>query len=1129
MDEYRDTIDDTSLPLGSITVGGTVTGNIDSADDVDLFSITLSAGSSYTFDLRGADSSAGTLADPFLALMSANGTVLAYSDDFGGTRDSRISFTASVSGTYYLAAQGYEFITGTYKLKATLLALPPDDFSDFFGDTSTTAGALVVGATATGTIESAWDTDMFAVELSAGMVYVIELQGTDGGGGTLTDPFLSILDDGGTLLAYGDDANGTRDSSITITANSTGTYWVQAAAYADGTGTYTVSARLQPDLRDSWDDDTNPLGVYSLDDGAVGGVLELAWDIDVFAVQLAAGQRVGLSLGGGAGSAVNDTWLELYDAAGNRIAYNDDAGEATHDSRVVFQVETSGTYYIGAMGYDETSVGSYVLGSALDDLRDSLDETSGPVGALQLGIQSAGRIEQSWDHDLFAIQLQAGQTYTIQVYNRAEDPAPLGDPMLAVYDKSGTVLAKNDDRASDSSNSLVSFTPALSGVYYVQAGAYETLTGAYSVDVTSTGPDRVLGGDGAEVLYGGSGADTLDGGLGADTLDGEQGGDLLIGGGGSDTFIVGEAGDVVMEDEQPDIDQVRSSVNYTLPDNVEWLNLTGDAVRGTGNDEANRIGGTAGDNVLNGMAGVDIAIGKSGSDTYYVDQTADTIIEKSGGGSDKVYSPVDFILPANVENLSLTGTTSIDATGNALANLLQGQGGSNEMDGQGGSDTLIGGDGDDFLRGDIGNDSLAGGAGRDTLDGGPGKDTMNGGIDDDLYYVDNYTSASNGDKVVELEKGGVDTVRSVVSYVLAANVERLELLGNLDISGTGNALANSIFGNAGSNELTGAAGNDTLDGAGGADVMQGDAGDDVYYVDDPADDTVEAATVTVLSGSGSPVPAAGGSNIDTVISQVSYTLRANIENLELTGDANLAGNGNELDNLLTGNNGGNLLNGKDGVDILDGGAGNDTLVGGTGEDTMGGGSGDDVYRVAEGDVVLEFSNKGFDTVETAIAWTLGESIEKLVLTGSSAVAGTGNTRANTLLGNGAANVLNGMSGNDTMSGAAGADVFVFNTALGSNIDTIKDFKSGVDRIRLDDDVFTALSATTSSTLTAEQFHAAAGATAAHDATDRIIYNTSTGALYYDPDGTGAAAIVRFAVLAAGAPADLVRLDFQIVG
>ena len=206
-----------------------------------------------------------------------------------------------------------------------------------------------------------------------------------------------------------------------------------------------------------------------------------------------------------------------------------------------------------------------------------------------------------------------------------------------------------------------------------------------------------------------------------------------------------------------------------------------------------------------------------------------------------------------------------------------------------------------------------------------------------------------------------------------------------------------LVGTSGADTLTGFSGADTLDGGAGADRLIGRGGNDTYVVDNAGDVVVEAA----------------GEGIDTVLSRVTLTLGANLENLALTGTSAISGTGNSLNNVLTGNGAANTLTGAAGDDTLDGGAGADRLVGGTGND---------VYYVERStDVVVESANAGTDTVNSTLTWTLGSNLEHLNLLGSGAISGTGNTLANALTGNAGANTLSGAAGNDTLNGGAGND------------------------------------------------------------------------------------------------------------
>ena len=251
------------------------------------------------------------------------------------------------------------------------------------------------------------------------------------------------------------------------------------------------------------------------------------------------------------------------------------------------------------------------------------------------------------------------------------------------------------------------------------------------------------------------------------------------------------------------------------------------------------------------------------------------------------------------------------------------------------------------------------------------------------------------------------------------------------------------------------------------------------------------------------------------------------------------------DDLLIGNEQANRLTGNAGNDVLIGAAGNDTVNGGLGNDTMLGGAGNDAYFVnAAGDRVFETTTMattvnagGIDTVSSSVTLNLDayagvRFVERLTLTGTAAINGTGNALANVLTGNAGTNQLSGGLGNDTINGGlgadvlttgAGSDVIVFSTALGAgNIDRITDFSVPFDTIRLENAVFTGL---TAGALAASAFASNLTGMAA-DALDRILYESDTGRLYFDADGTEAGARVQFATLAANL--SLTQADFLII-
>jgi Ca2+-binding RTX toxin-like protein len=253
---------------------------------------------------------------------------------------------------------------------------------------------------------------------------------------------------------------------------------------------------------------------------------------------------------------------------------------------------------------------------------------------------------------------------------------------------------------------------------------------------------------------------------------------------------------------------------------------------------------------------------------------------------------------------------------------------------------------------------------------------------------------------------------------------------------------------------------------------------------------------------------------------VTWTLGANLERLTLTGNAT-QGTGNALANTITGNNVANRLGGEagndtlvggGGNDTLNGGSGNDSLDGGTGSDSLVGGSGNDRYTVdSASDIVVETSTLAgeIDSVSSSVSWTLGAGFERLTLIGSGTINATGNSLANTLTGNAGINRINGGNGNDTLSGGAGADTFRFSSALNgsSNVDTLKDFLPGTDRIELENSVYAKL---TSTGVLSASFFRANTTGSASDSNDHLLYDTNDGLLYYDADGSGVGAKVLIA-------------------
>ena len=465
----------------------------------------------------------------------------------------------------------------------------------------------------------------------------------------------------------------------------------------------------------------------------------------------------------------------------------------------------------------------------------------------------------------------------------------------------------------------------------------------------------------------------------------------------------------------------------------------------TGLNGNDTLTGGLGNDLLDGGAGIDSMVGGQGNDTYYIDSATDIVVELTGEGTDTVYlsaSTYNFST-IFIENIYLTGA-AVSVTANTLANKIYGNDTSNTIDAGDGNDTIYAG---------AGNDTIIGGIGNDVLDGGVGNDSMTGGQGNDVYYIDSTSdviveNAGEGTDSVWLSAASYDfttifidnvnltgsavtvTVNSLNNYIKGNDANNvINSLAGADTiyAGLGNDIVNAgddndiVFGEAGNDTLNGEAGNDRLYGgigldtisggdgndilSGGtsADSMTGGLGNDTYYVDDVGDVVLENAS----------------EGTDRVFSDITYVLTSTVENLTLSGSANLNGTGNSLDNVITGNAGNNSLTG---------GAGNDTLNGNSGIDTMVGGTGDDRYFVDNAsDVVTENASEGTDTVFSTLTYTLANTVERLYLQGELTINGTGNALENLLVGNDADNILTGNAGNDSLRGGGGNDTLIGGT------------------------------------------------------------------------------------------------------
>jgi len=605
-----------------------------------------------------------------------------------------------------------------------------------------------------------------------------------------------------------------------------------------------------------------------------------------------------------------------------------------------------------------------------------------------------------------------------------------------------------------------------------------------------------LGEGGNDTLTGGR-TTTFDGGLGDDTyyLDGFVESTSVVDAGGTDTVVAGD---------------------FTLGAGLENLLLQGgstDTSFGTGNGLANLIRNEgAGEGYLDGGDGNDTLIGGANRDSFRFEVGTGNVgndVVDGGGGIDTIFAAgfsgvvIDF-RSGSITGGGMGGSGSVSFTNVEVAQggasddrLIADDAGRNLYGGNGGNDTLTGGAGSDWLV------LTYFASGHDVIDGGAGIDTL------ETY---------GGPAVVDL---GAGTASDASNSATLVNIENVmgAFYGNDRI--TGSSGANLLYGNAGDDTLDGAAGNDTLvggntespswgsdtfvfsaaPGAANADSVLGFAPDSDSLVLDGRTHLASGPSGTFAAGDARFYAAAGASAGHDADDRVVY----NTTNGNLWYDAD--GSGSGASQLIATLQGAPGLLATD-IAIINGSAtpppppppGGQTINGTTGNDNLTGTAGNDTINALAGEDRLEG------------------------LAGNDSLSGS--TGHDTLLGGDGNDTLNGGGWSDNLTGGAGADSFLYAEAGSNQADQVTDFVSGTDELLFENGTLTALGAAGAWAAGDGRFWAAAGATSGHDGDDRLIYNATTGNLYYDADGSGAGTAQVVATFT-GAPG-IVATDITVI-
>jgi Ca2+-binding RTX toxin-like protein len=677
------------------------------------------------------------------------------------------------------------------------------------------------------------------------------------------------------------------------------------------------------------------------------------------------------------GSTLSDAYLQLHNSSGSLIAIDDDGGATGYNALLTFTAQYSGVHYISAQGVDSTEIGEYTL---------SANTTSQPSPTASLNWGTSLSITDGFVDIYFASAGEsfAGDQTASLAWNEYEISRVLAagsvfSNYIGLQFRRTTNLADADFRMVVVDE--IEGRPSTLGYFYAP-GSTRSGIGVFA----RRGFGWEEGGEGGLGV----------GGYAFNTLLHEMGHGLGLShphdNGGTSSIMMGVTASfnsyglfnlnqgvftVMTYNDGWEVNPFNTSVSARTGNTATPMAL--DVAALIANYGANTTAGAGNSNyTLSGghwhciwdTGGVDTITASSAYGTvgFVIDLREATMIYAEGGGGYLSY--LKSSLGANVGGYSVANGVVIEnAVGAAGDDDMFGNGANNQISGLGGNDNI-------WTYG-----------GNDTLDGGLGADIMYGGAGDDTYYVDDSLDAP-----LEGASEGTDSVVSAISWTLGDHIENLTIAENGgNFNAYGNALTNTLRGNAFTN---------ILDGRGGADTMYGGAGNDIYYVDQ-AGDLVSEQTVNGVDDGG----------MDTVLSDITYTLTTFVETLYLNGSANINGAGNGLQNTLYGN------------------SGNNTLDGGTNYDTMVGGGGNDTYMVDHDfDYIVENANAGTDHVMSSVSRLMNDNLENLTLTGTNNINGYANELANIVRGNGGNNIIDGRAGADTLYGGAGDDIYYIDNA-----------------------------------------------------------------------------------------------------
>ena len=502
VEDSEDYAGDTST-TGTVAVGGSVEGNLDAVGDRDWIAVTLEAGKAYRIDLKGSSTGDGTVYDTAIhGIHGSSGRIVSGGSSSGGEgKNARVAFTPQERGTYYIAVGangdaaigcGFGGVRGTYTL--SVQEADPDEYTAT-ADTATT-GSIDVDGSATGELQHWGDRDWFAVTLDAGTRYRIDLKGRDSGDGTLGNPWIGgIYDSAGNQVLETDAPagdGGDRNSREYFTPDTTGTYFISAQAAAQRSiGTYTLCVTAPP---------TENLPSLQVEDATADesdGTIVFRVTLDSASTQEV---TVNYATANGTAKAILD-----YVATSGTLTFEPGATEklvavtlvddAVEDAGETFKLVLSDPFGAALGDSEATGTIANTEGESVSEPEgEDLPADTTTTVTVPVGGSGTGELDTTSDRDWFAVELEAGRLYRIDILGVTANAGTLIDPYLyGVYDANGNLLAdtENDDFDYYTINAGVMLAPPANGTYYVAVGTDSSYRGGtYTLSVTDAGvPD----------------------------------------------------------------------------------------------------------------------------------------------------------------------------------------------------------------------------------------------------------------------------------------------------------------------------------------------------------------------------------------------------------------------------------------------------------------------------------------------------------------------------------------------------------------------------------------------------------------------------------------------------------------